>query len=80
MVHAGKPRLVAHGVLFMNATSTAHKAFFMVNGGKIILLAGATGSPQILMPSGIGLADHLRSSGIQVVLDRSMVGQKMTEP
>ena len=35
----------------------------------IILAAGAYGSPQILMLSGIGPADELNSFGIPVVVD-----------
>ncbi len=40
----------------------------------IILAAGAFGTPQLLMLSGIGPADHLKANGIDVVLDRPAVG------
>lgn len=36
---------------------------------EIVLSAGAIGSPQILMVSGIGPADHLKEMGINVVRD-----------
>jgi choline dehydrogenase-like flavoprotein len=37
--------------------------------GEVILAAGAYGSPQVLMLSGIGPADHLASFGIPAVVD-----------
>jgi 5-(hydroxymethyl)furfural/furfural oxidase len=40
-----------------------------VEGGEIILCAGAIHSPAILMRSGVGSADELRALGIQVVAD-----------
>lgn len=50
---------------------------FVVEAGDIILSAGAIQSPQILMLSGVGPADHLRSMGIQVVHDLPGVGQHL---
>lgn len=46
---------------------------------EIILSAGATQSPAILMRSGVGPAEHLRSLGISVVADRQGVGQNLME-
>jgi len=46
---------------------------------EIVLSGGAYGSPQILMLSGIGPADHLRSVGIDVVHDLSGVGQNLSD-
>ena len=42
--------------------------------GEIILAAGAIGSPQLLMLSGIGLATHLSEHGIPIILDKPGVG------
>ena len=41
---------------------------------EVLLTSGAIGSPQLLMLSGIGPADHLRSLGIKPVLDSAGVG------
>ena len=41
---------------------------------EVLLSAGAIGSPQLLMLSGIGPADHLASHGIEAVVDNPNVG------
>lgn len=46
-------------------------------GGEVLLSAGAFGSPQLLMLSGIGPVDHLRAHGIAPVLDLPGVGQNL---
>jgi choline dehydrogenase-like flavoprotein len=45
--------------------------------GEIVLAAGAIGSPQILMLSGVGPAAHLGELGIPVVRDMMGVGQNL---
>jgi choline dehydrogenase len=47
--------------------------------GEVILAAGAIGSPQIMLLSGIGPAQHLRQRGIAVVLDRPGVGANLQD-
>ncbi|MEY3526777.1 MAG: hypothetical protein RI997_886, partial [Pseudomonadota bacterium] len=44
---------------------------------EVIVTAGAIGSPKLMMLSGIGPADHLRSVGVDVVHDLPGVGQNL---
>ena len=46
---------------------------------EVILCAGAIGSPQLLMTSGVGPAEHLRAHGIDVVHDLPGVGQNLSD-
>ena len=48
-------------------------------GREVLLSAGALQSPQILMLSGIGPADHLTSLGITVVADSPEVGANLQD-
>jgi choline dehydrogenase-like flavoprotein len=47
--------------------------------GEVILAAGAIGSPQLLLLSGIGPADHLRETGIDVRHDVPGVGLNLQD-
>lgn len=78
--HVGRTRPTAHGVVFRDASGVKHRAY--LNKGsenEIILSAGAIGSPQLMMLSGVGPAEHLRSQNIKVVVDQPMVGQGMSD-
>jgi choline dehydrogenase len=46
---------------------------------EVVLSAGAFNSPQLLMLSGIGPADHLRSVGIEPLVDSAHVGSHLQD-
>ncbi len=52
---------------------------FNIQGAQIIIASGAIASPQLLMLSGIGPADHLKNLGIQVVRNLPGVGQNLRD-
>ncbi|XP_021282963.1 protein HOTHEAD-like [Herrania umbratica] len=70
----------AQGVIFYDDKAVRHTAL-LKNGStsEIILSAGAIGSPQLLLLSGIGPVPQLEPLGIQVVLNQAMVGQGMAD-
>ena len=76
--------VVARRVLFEDKTAIGVAAesggdVFEVFGDQIILSGGAIASPQILMLSGVGPANHLREMGIPVVHDLSGVGENLRD-
>jgi 5-(hydroxymethyl)furfural/furfural oxidase len=50
-----------------------------VRARRVILAAGALQSPAILMRSGIGPGAHLKSVGIEVLIDRPGIGRNLRE-
>ncbi|KAL8538196.1 hypothetical protein ACS0TY_000238 [Phlomoides rotata] len=73
-----KPK--AYGVVFKDSKDNNHTALLNKKAtSEIIVSAGALGSPQLLMLSGIGPAQHLKAHGIYVILDQPMVGQGMSD-
>ncbi|GKU89413.1 hypothetical protein SLEP1_g3551 [Rubroshorea leprosula] len=74
------PKRRARGVVYQDGTGKRHVALLKKGfSNEIILSAGALGSPQLLMLSGVGPADQLRAHGIPVVADHPMVGQGMSD-
>jgi choline dehydrogenase len=51
----------------------------LIEAGEVLLTAGAIGSPQLLMLSGIGPAGHLRALGIEPLVDLPGVGQNLRD-
>ncbi|XP_049767160.1 glucose dehydrogenase [FAD, quinone] [Schistocerca cancellata] len=74
-------------VLLDPATRRAYGVEFLRDGVRhtvlarkeVILSAGAINSPQLLMVSGVGPADHLRSLGIPVVQQSPGVGENLMD-
>ena len=52
---------------------------FILEGALMVLCAGAIASPQLLMLSGVGPADHLKSMDIPLVKDVPGVGQNLRD-
>lgn len=76
----GRSRALAYGVVFEDSLGNKHKAY--LKGGRkdeIILSAGALGSPQLLMLSGIGPKEQLDALKIKVVLQQPLVGKGMAD-
>ncbi|KAL9246762.1 hypothetical protein vseg_020256 [Gypsophila vaccaria] len=70
----------AHGVLFTDEAGYRHRAYLRPGlNNEVILAAGALGSPQILMLSGVGPKAHLKAHNITLVLDHPNVGQGMSD-
>jgi choline dehydrogenase len=72
-------RIITDGARATAVEIEADGAVEVVEGERIVLSAGAIGSPAILMRSGIGPADHLREHGIAVVRDLPGVGANLDD-
>jgi choline dehydrogenase len=77
--HSQVKRVILDG---QRATGVAYRRkgkSLTAHAGQIILAGGAINSPQLLMLSGIGPADHLRSHEIEVQLDLPGVGLNLQD-
>ena len=76
--------VTAHRVLFQGKRAVGVEAesggeMFTVDGDQIIVCSGSVASPQLLMLSGVGPADQLRSFGIELVHDSPGVGKNLRD-
>jgi (R)-mandelonitrile lyase len=71
-----QPEVAAIGVVYQDRLLEQHRAL-LHPGGEVILSAGAIGSPQLLLLSGIGPATDLSYQGIPVSADVPDVGKHM---
>lgn len=77
IVLEGDPGSVrATGVEYIGADGETH---LLQARNEVIVSAGSFQSPQLLMLSGIGPADHLASVGIDCVVDAPEVGQNLKD-
>ncbi|KAF4390194.1 hypothetical protein G4B88_005112 [Cannabis sativa] len=68
----------AIGVMYTDSKGKSHKALIR-NKGEVIVSAGALGSPQLLLLSGIGPKSYLSSQNISIVLSQPNVGKFMAD-
>ncbi len=66
----------AVGVVYKDKSGSEHT---VRTDGEVILSAGALITPKLLMLSGLGPAEHLKSHGIKVVEDLPGVGQNLQD-
>ena len=76
--------VTAHRVLFQGKRAVWVEAesggeVFTVEGDQIIVCSGAVASPQLLMLSGVGPADHLQSFGIEIIHNSPGVGKNLRD-
>ncbi|KAL5549001.1 hypothetical protein UlMin_004232 [Ulmus minor] len=71
-------KLSAIGVMYSDSNNKFHKAF-VSNKGEVILTAGAIGSPQLLLLSGVGPKPYLSSLQIRTVHHQPYIGKSMAD-
>ncbi|GJT40887.1 glucose-methanol-choline oxidoreductase, FAD/NAD(P)-binding domain protein [Tanacetum coccineum] len=70
----------AYGVAFKDSLGKMHRAFLNAgDNNEIILSAGALGSPQLLVLSGIGPKEQLDALKINCVLEQPFVGKDVAD-
>ncbi|KAM5551053.1 (R)-mandelonitrile lyase-like [Rosa sericea] len=78
---------IARGIRFIKSDGSSHQTYEAYlnqpdnsgSWGDVILSAGALGSPQILLLSGIGPQQHLKNFEIPLVLNLKGVGERMQD-
>jgi choline dehydrogenase len=79
------PHMLVHRVLFEGTRAVGVEASQLGHAQElraareVILCAGAYNSPQLLMLSGVGPAEHLLLRELEVVLDQPAVGENLSD-
>lgn len=79
LTHAATERVLLSGQRAVGVDYRHRGRLTRAEGGEIILCGGAINSPQLLMLSGIGPADHLREHGIAVAQPLEGVGGNLQD-
>ena len=72
-------RIIFEGKKAVGVEVESGGEIFTAEAEQIVLSSGAIGSPQILLLSGVGPADHLKEMGLPVVHDLPGVGQNLRD-
>ena len=72
-------RILFQGKRAVGVEAESGGEVFTVEADQIVVSSGAIASPQLLMLSGVGPAEHLRSFDIEVVQDLPGVGQNLRD-
>ena len=75
--HAQATRVVLEGTRAVGVAYLRNGVEHVVHAGEILLSGGAINSPQLLLLSGIGPAEHLRELGIDVAVNLPGVGENL---
>lgn len=70
--------IAADGVIYHDSKGRQHEIHIRRNG-EVIMCAGAIGSPQLLLVSGVGHGSYLASKNITIVHQQPYVGQFMAD-
>ncbi|HEX5014395.1 MAG TPA: choline dehydrogenase [Candidatus Limnocylindrales bacterium] len=72
-------RVVVHGGRALAVEVAKGRSAQRIDAEEVILAGGAINTPQLLMLSGVGPADHLREHGINVAQDLPGVGENLQD-
>jgi choline dehydrogenase-like flavoprotein len=77
--HAVAQRVLIESGRAVGVDYRHHGRLTRAEAGEVILCGGTINSPQLLMLSGIGPADHLREHDIRVIVDAPSVGSNLQD-
>ena len=72
-------RILFEGTRAVGVEYTRGRSTHRVRAGEVVLCGGAINSPQTLMLSGVGPAEHLKAHGIAAVADVPGVGENLQD-